>query len=81
MGVRPQGLPVLQGLFPLTLDYRPYQSPVKNQGGRGTCTAFLAGELIADMACGTPRCVPDDLLPAMLPQRFLVRDLRSGPRA
>jgi hypothetical protein len=40
VGVRPQGLPVLQGLFPLTLDYRPYQSPVKNQGSRGTCTAF-----------------------------------------
>ena len=40
MGGHSQGLPVLQGLFPLTLDYRPYQSPVKNQGGRGTCTAF-----------------------------------------
>jgi tRNA 5-methylaminomethyl-2-thiouridine biosynthesis bifunctional protein len=62
--------PVLPGLF-VSLAH----------GSRGTCTAFLAGELIADMACGTPRCVPDDLLPAMLPQRFLVRDLRSGPRA
>lgn len=62
--------PVLPGLF-VTLAH----------GSRGTCTAFLAAELLADMACGTPRCVPDDLLPAILPQRFLVRDLRSGPRA
>jgi tRNA 5-methylaminomethyl-2-thiouridine biosynthesis bifunctional protein len=61
---------VLPGLF-VTLAH----------GSRGTCTAFLAAELLADMACGTPRCVPDDLLPAILPQRFLVRDLRSGPRA
>jgi hypothetical protein len=32
------------------------------------------------MVCGTPRCVADDLLPALLPQRFLVRELRGGPR-
>lgn len=61
--------PVLPGLF-ATLAH----------GSRGTCTAFLAAELIADMACGTPRCVADDLLPALLPQRFLVRELRGGAR-
>jgi tRNA 5-methylaminomethyl-2-thiouridine biosynthesis bifunctional protein len=49
-------------------------------GSRGTCTAFLAAELLADIACGTPRCVADELLPAVLPQRFLVRELR-GQRA
>jgi tRNA 5-methylaminomethyl-2-thiouridine biosynthesis bifunctional protein len=49
-------------------------------GSRGTCTALLAGELIADLACDTPRCVGDDLLPAILPQRFLVRELRTATR-
>jgi glycine/D-amino acid oxidase-like deaminating enzyme len=49
-------------------------------GSRGTCTAWLAAELLADIACGSPRCVPNDLLPALLPQRFLVRELR-GARA
>jgi tRNA 5-methylaminomethyl-2-thiouridine biosynthesis bifunctional protein len=49
-------------------------------GSRGTSTAFLAAELIADMVCGTPRCITDDLLPAVLPQRFLVRELRTGTR-
>lgn len=47
-------------------------------GSRGTCTAWLAAELLADIACGSPRCVSNDLLPALLPQRFLVRELRSG---
>ena len=61
--------PVLPGLF-ATLAH----------GSRGTCTAFLAGELLADLAFGTPRCVGDDLLPAVLPQRFLVRELRKGER-
>lgn len=30
----------LKGLIPATLDYRPFQSPVKNQASRGTCTTF-----------------------------------------
>jgi len=30
----------LTGLYPPTLDHRPLQSPVKNQGARGTCIAF-----------------------------------------
>jgi tRNA 5-methylaminomethyl-2-thiouridine biosynthesis bifunctional protein len=59
--------PVLPGLF-ATLAH----------GSRGTCTAMLAGELIADMVSGSPRCVGNALLPAMLPQRFLVRDLRTA---
>jgi tRNA 5-methylaminomethyl-2-thiouridine biosynthesis bifunctional protein len=59
--------PVLPGLF-VSLAH----------GSRGTCTAFLAGELIADMASGSPRCVGNGLLPALLPQRFLVRSLRSA---
>jgi tRNA 5-methylaminomethyl-2-thiouridine biosynthesis bifunctional protein len=47
-------------------------------GSRGTCTAWLAAELLADIACGSPRCVGNDLLPAILPQRFLVRELRTA---
>ena len=50
-------------------------------GSRGTCTSWLAAELLADIACGSPRCVGNDLLPAILPQRFLVRELRAGSRA
>ena len=61
--------PLLPGLF-VTLAH----------GSRGTSTVFLAAELIADMVCGTPRCITDDLLPAVLPQRFLVRELRVGTR-
>jgi tRNA U-34 5-methylaminomethyl-2-thiouridine biosynthesis protein MnmC len=61
--------PLMPGLF-VTLAH----------GSRGTCTALLAGELIADLACDTPRCVGDDLLPAILPQRFLVRELRTATR-
>ncbi len=47
-------------------------------GSRGTATAFLAAELIADMVSGSPRCVGDALLAAVLPQRFLVRELRDA---
>jgi tRNA 5-methylaminomethyl-2-thiouridine biosynthesis bifunctional protein len=47
-------------------------------GGRGTGTALLAGELLADIALGGVRCVGDDLLPALLPQRFAVRALRRA---
>jgi tRNA 5-methylaminomethyl-2-thiouridine biosynthesis bifunctional protein len=47
-------------------------------GSRGTCTAWLAAELLADIACGSPRCVGNDLMPAILPQRFLVRELRTA---
>jgi tRNA 5-methylaminomethyl-2-thiouridine biosynthesis bifunctional protein len=59
--------PVVPGLF-VTLAH----------GSRGTSTALLAGELLADIVTGSPRCVADDLLPAILPQRFLVRALRRS---
>ena len=62
-----QPAPLLPGLY-ATLAH----------GSRGTSTAFLAAELLADIIMGTPRCVADDLLPALLPQRFLVRTLRRG---
>lgn len=62
--------PLLQGLF-VTLAH----------GSRGTSTALLCGELLADIVVGGVRCVPDTLLPALLPQRFLVRGLRGGDAA
>ena len=59
--------PVLPGLF-LSLAH----------GSRGTSTALLAAELIADMVSRSPRCIGNGLLPAILPQRFLVRSLRTA---
>lgn len=47
-------------------------------GSRGTSTALLAGELLADIITGSVRCVTDDMLPTLLPQRFHVRALRRG---
>jgi glycine/D-amino acid oxidase-like deaminating enzyme len=41
-------------------------------------TAPLAAELIADLAFGTPRCLTDELLPFLLPQRFALRHLRRA---
>jgi tRNA 5-methylaminomethyl-2-thiouridine biosynthesis bifunctional protein len=62
--------PVLPGLY-CTLAH----------GSRGCSTALMAGELLGDIITGAVRCVPDDLLPALLPQRFLVRTLRRGKGA
>jgi tRNA 5-methylaminomethyl-2-thiouridine biosynthesis bifunctional protein len=47
-------------------------------GSHGMLTAPLAAELIADLAFGTPRCVTDELLPFLLPQRFALRTLRRA---
>jgi tRNA 5-methylaminomethyl-2-thiouridine biosynthesis bifunctional protein len=47
-------------------------------GSRGTSTALLGGELLADIVTGAVRCVTDDMLPTLLPQRFHVRALRRG---
>jgi len=47
-------------------------------GSHGMLTAPLAAELIADLAFGTPRCVTDELLQFLLPQRFALRALRRA---
>jgi tRNA 5-methylaminomethyl-2-thiouridine biosynthesis bifunctional protein len=47
-------------------------------GSHGMLTAPLAAELIADLAFGTPRCLTDELLPFLLPQRFALRTLRRA---
>ncbi len=36
----------LTGLFPSSVDHRPFQSPVKKQGARGTCTAFSVAAMM-----------------------------------
>jgi hypothetical protein len=36
----------LEGLLPPSVDHRPSQSPVKSQGGRGTCTAFSVAAMM-----------------------------------
>jgi hypothetical protein len=41
-----QGGLSLQGLLPQSVDHRPFQSPVKQQGARGTCTAFSVAAMI-----------------------------------
>jgi len=41
-----QNLVGLKGLLPSTVDYRPYQSPVKNQASRGTCVAFSVAAVL-----------------------------------
>jgi tRNA 5-methylaminomethyl-2-thiouridine biosynthesis bifunctional protein len=67
LAARWPAVPAMPGLF-LSLAH----------GSRGTSTALLAAELIADMVSGSPRCVGNGLLPALLPQRFLVRSLRTA---
>lgn len=47
-------------------------------GSHGMLTTPLAAELIADLAFGTPRCITDELLRFLLPQRFALRELRRA---
>lgn len=44
--VTAQGTLTLKGLLPLQVDHRPSQSPVKSQGGRGTCIAFSVAAMM-----------------------------------
>lgn len=43
-------------------------------GGRGASTALLCAELLAQMMCSEPLCLPRRLVHALLPSRFQVRD-------
>ena len=56
--------------------YEPGRWCSIGHGSHGMLTAPLAAELIADLAFGTPRCLTDELLPFLLPQRFGLRHLR-----
>ncbi|MEY4103643.1 MAG: tRNA 5-methylaminomethyl-2-thiouridine biosynthesis bifunctional protein MnmC [Planctomycetota bacterium] len=56
--------------------YEPGRWCSIGHGSHGMLTAPLAAELIADLAFGTPRCLTDELLPFLLPQRFALRHLR-----
>ncbi len=56
--------------------YTPGQWCSIGHGSHGMLTTPLAAELIADLAFGTPRCIADELLPFLMPQRFALRALR-----
>ena len=47
-------------------------------GSRGLISAPLSGELIASYLNGEPAALPQDLLAAVHPNRFLIRDLVRG---
>ena len=47
-------------------------------GSRGLITCPLAGEILASMINGDPIPLPADILEALNPARFLVRDLSRG---
>ncbi|MCP5371478.1 MAG: FAD-dependent 5-carboxymethylaminomethyl-2-thiouridine(34) oxidoreductase MnmC [Hyphomicrobiales bacterium] len=49
-------------------------------GSRGLQTAPLAAEVLASLVLGTPAPVETDLLDALHPARFLVRELKKGPQ-
>lgn len=47
-------------------------------GAHGMTTAPLAGEIIAADICAMPLSVPQSLAKALLPERFILRDLNRG---
>ena len=58
--------------------YRPGLFVSSGHGSRGLISCPLAAELIAAMITGEPLPLPQDLLNALHPARFLVRRLRKG---
>jgi tRNA 5-methylaminomethyl-2-thiouridine biosynthesis bifunctional protein len=47
-------------------------------GSRGLSSTPLCAELLASLICGAPRPLPRDLVQALAPARFLVRDIVRG---
>lgn len=47
-------------------------------GGQGLSGAPLTGEIIANQITGAPLPVPQELLPYLAPERFIIRDLKRG---
>jgi len=48
-------------------------------GGRGMVSAPLCGELLAAQICGDPLPLPPQLVAALNPARYLIRQLRKDP--
>ncbi len=48
-------------------------------GGRGVASACLAGEILAAQVCGGEPPVPEALVQAVNPARFLIRHLQKSP--
>lgn len=49
-------------------------------GSRGLSSTPLCAELLASLICGEPRPLPRELVQALAPARFLVRDIVRGRR-
>ena len=47
-------------------------------GGQGLSGAPLAGEIIASLIAGDPLPMPENLMPYIAPERFILRDLKRG---
>ena len=60
-----EAAPYVPGLYVLT-----------GLGARGFVTAFLAAEIIAAQICGEPLPIESDLIAALHPGRFLIRDIK-----
>ena len=56
--------------------YEPGLYVLTGLGARGFVTAFLGAEIIAAQICGEPLPVEKDLIAALHPGRFLIRDLK-----
>ena len=61
-------------------EYLPHLWVSGGHGSRGMTSAPLAAELIAALAFGEPLPLPQDLVEALHPARFLIRDLKKKPQ-
>jgi tRNA 5-methylaminomethyl-2-thiouridine biosynthesis bifunctional protein len=62
-------------------DYRPGLYLTTGHGSRGLTSTPLAAELIASMICAEPLPLERELVRALAPARFLIRELVRGRRA
>ena len=61
--------------------YQPGLYASVGHGSRGAVTTFVAAEIIASLVTGAPMPLTDELLDALAPARFLLRDLKRSPAA
>jgi tRNA 5-methylaminomethyl-2-thiouridine biosynthesis bifunctional protein len=58
--------------------YQPGLYALTGLGARGMVAAPLAAEILASQICGEPWPAPRDIVTALHPARFIVRDLKRG---
>ena len=49
-------------------------------GSRGLTTAPLMAEILASQWCGEPLPMEEDLLQALAPERFMLREIKKKPQ-